>query len=247
MHVAKIDGSALSSDQFVSWLRLTGRFSDAVGELVQEKLTAVAARKQGLTVSDDDLQTAVENHRRVHGLYRVVDANEFLETAGVSLEEYEAFIEDGLLASKLLDDVASDSAVEAHFQGNKPDYESVEIGHIVVDAESKAKEVVALIEEGAAAFEDMAKELSMVDTAANGGRIGKIYRGTLADDLEAKVFAANPKDVLGPIALDDGHYEIFSVFERQEATLDEETKSMIRQRLCSEWMQQAAHDNGVEV
>lgn len=247
MNVAKIDGTALSSDQLVSWLKLTGRFSNVIADLVQEKLTATAARKQGLEVSTEDLQHAVENHRVVHGLYRVVDANEFLEAAGVSLEDYETFVEDGLLASKLLSDVANDAAVESHFLGNTPDYESVEIGHIVVDNEGKAKEVIALVEEGASTFHNLAKELSLVETASNGGRIGKVYRGTLADELEAKVFAAATNDVLGPVALDDGNYEIFTVFEKQAATLDEETQSMIRQRLCSEWLQSAARENGVEV
>lgn len=247
MNIAKIDGTALSSDQLVSWLKLTGRFSNVIGDLVQEKLTATAARKQGLEVSAEDLQQAVENHRRIHGLYRVVDANEFLKAAGVSLEDYEAFVEDGLLASKLLNDVGNDAAVETHFQSNMPDYESVEIGHIVVDNESKAREVIALVEEGASTFQDLAKELSLVETASIGGRIGKVYRGTLANDLEAKVFAAAPNDVLGPIALDDGNYEVFSVFEKQAATLDDDTQSMIRQRLCNEWLQSAARENGVEV
>lgn len=247
MNVATIDGTALSSDQLVSWLKLTGRFSNVVGDLVQEKLTATAARKQGLEVTTEDLQAAVENHRIIHGLYRVVDANEFLDAAGVSLEDYERFVEDGLLASKLLGDVANDAAVEAHFQSNKPDYESVEIGHIVVDNESKAREVIALVEEGASSFQELAKELSLVETASAGGRIGKVYRGTLADDLEAKVFAASANDVLGPVALDDGNYEVFTVFERRAATLDEETQNMIQQRLSNEWLQNAARENGVEV
>ncbi|MFK7912638.1 MAG: peptidylprolyl isomerase [Pseudomonadales bacterium] len=247
MNVLKINGTALSSEQLVSWLKLTGRFSSVINDMVQEKLTAVAARKQGLAVSDDDLQEAVENHRRIHGLFRVADANEFLDAAGASLEDYENFIEDGLLAAKLLDDVASETAVTAHFQGNKPDYESVEIGHIVVDSESKAREVMALIQEGAASFQDMAREISLVETATNGGQIGKIFRGTLADDLEAKVFAAKANDVLGPVALEDGNFEIFSVFERHDAALDEDTRNTIRQRLSGEWFQSAAREYGVEV
>lgn len=247
MNVAKIDGTTINSEQLVSWLKLSGRFAGVVSDLVEMKLTATAARKQGVSVSTDDLQAAVDEHRRVHGLHRVVDANEFLDAAGASLEDYEAFIEDGLLASKVLEEIASESAIERHFKGNKPDYESVEIGHIVVDSESKAREVMALIQEGAASFQDMAQELSLVATAANGGLIGKVYRGTLADDLEAKVFAAKANDLLGPVALPDGNFEIFSVFEHSQADLDDETRSTIAQRLSGEWLQSAARDYGVEV
>ncbi|MEM1433623.1 MAG: peptidylprolyl isomerase [Pseudomonadota bacterium] len=247
MKVAEIGGKPLNSDQLVTWLKLSGRFSNVVGDLIQEQLTAAAARKRGLEVSTDELQTAVENHRRIHGLYRVADANRFLDAAGATLEDYEAFIEDGLLASKLLDEVVSEAAIEAHFQSHRLDYESVEIGHIVVGSEDQAREVIALIQEGAETFQGMAQEVSLIETGASGGLIGKVYRGTLADDLETKVFAASVNDVLGPIVLDDGNFEIFSVFARQKATLDEETRGQIRQRLSNEWFQTAARDIGVEV
>ena len=247
MNIAKVDGTAISSDELVRWLKLTGRFTNVIGDLVQERLTATAARKLGLSVSNDDLQAAVENHRRVHGLFRVVETNDFLEAAGASLEDYETFIEDGLLGAKLLGEVVSQAAIEKHFQSNKPDYESVEIGHIVVDSESKAREVMALTQEGAASFEEMAKEVSLVETGSIGGRIGKVFRGMMADDLEAKMFAAKPNDVLGPVALEDGNFEIFTVIDRQEATLNEETQAMIGKRLSNEWFQTAAREHGVEV
>ncbi|MEM6709617.1 MAG: peptidylprolyl isomerase [Pseudomonadota bacterium] len=247
MKVARVGKTELDSTDVVRWLKLTGRFADVAGDLIQEKMTATAARKQGVEVTTEELQAAVENHRRVHGLYRVVDANEFLDAAGATLEDYEAFIEDGLLASKLLDTLVDDAAVEAHFQRCKPDYESVEIGHIVVPSESQAREIIALVNEGESSFQDMAREVSTVDTAGSGGLIGKVYRGTLAEDLESKVFGAKDNDVLGPIALDDGSFEIFSVFTRSEARLDDETRSTIRQRLRNEWLQRAAQDIGVEV
>lgn len=247
MNVATIGDTTLSSEQLVSWLKLSGRFPSVVHDLLQEKLAAQMARQQGLTVSDDDLQQAVENHRRVHGLYRVVDANEFLDAAGASLDDYETFIEDGLLAERMLSEVASDAAIEAHFEANKPDYESVDIGHIVVDSDGKAREVMALVADGDATFEDMAREVSQVETAASGGRIGTIFRGMLNEDLEAQLFAAQANDVLGPIELGDGNVELFSVFERRGAELTDETRETIRQRLASEWLHTTAHDLGVEV
>lgn len=247
MNVASIGDLSLSSEQLVSWLKLSGRFSGVVHDLLQEKLAAEVARQQGLAISDEDLQQAVENHRRVHGLYRVVDANDFLDAAGASLDDYETFIEDGLLAERMLRDVSSDAAVEAHFDANKPDYESVDIGHIVVDSDGKAREVMALVADGDATFEEMAREVSQVETAASGGRIGTVYRGMLADDLEAQVFSAEANDLLGPIELDDGNVEIFSVFERRGAELTDETRETIRQRLSSEWLHQAARDIGVQV
>ncbi len=246
MNIAKIDGTPVSSEQMVSWLKLTGRFPDVASDLIQEKLSATAARKRGLTISDEELQNAVDNHRRLHGLYKVSDANAFLDSAGLSLEDYEGFIEDGLLAAKMMKEVASDSEVAAHFEITKAEYDAVEIGHIVVDSEGKAEEIMALTQEGAASFQDLAKEQSLVPTGAEGGLIGTVYRGTLAGDLEAKIFNAQVNEVLGPIALEGGNFEVFAVFDRKDAELDEETSAMIRQRLCDQWLESAAREHGVE-
>jgi len=65
----------------------------------------------------------------------------------ISLDEFEAFITDSLYQEKLMQRVCSDQAVQAYFKLNSPKFDSIEVSHIVLDSESKAKEMLALLRE----------------------------------------------------------------------------------------------------
>ncbi len=246
MQVAKIDGVPFSSDEFVSWLKLTGRFPHVVQDMIREKLTAAAAKRRGMEVSIDELQSAADNHRRAHGLQRVAQTTEFLEAASVSLEGYESFIEDTVLADKLRDEIASEASVQEHFNLNKPQYDAIEIGHILVADEDIAREICATVQEDPESFAELAREASIAESAADGGRIGRIVRNALPADLEAKLFAGKAGDLLGPYTTDDGCFEIFKVFAKHDAVLDAPTNDMIRLQLYDRWLRTAVNDFSVE-
>ena len=66
----------------------------------------------------------------------------------------------------------------------------------------------------------------MAETRENGGVIGKVLRGSLEADVEAKVFNAAAGDLLGPFpSADRRFYEIFVVNAKHPARLDEDTAS----------------------
>jgi hypothetical protein len=44
----KIDDEVISSDDFVKLLRFTGRFDELMEDIIKDKLTIHAARKQGI-------------------------------------------------------------------------------------------------------------------------------------------------------------------------------------------------------
>jgi peptidyl-prolyl cis-trans isomerase SurA len=73
----------------------------------------------------------------------------------------------------------------------------------VAAAEAKAKSVMEEIRKGAK-FEDVAKQHSSGPTAAEGGELGEFKRGTLADELERKVFAMKPGEVSDVIRTKQG-------------------------------------------
>ena len=250
MQVASIDGTTFTSDDLVSWLKLSGRFSTIVEEMITEKLTATAAKRQGMEVSTPELQRAADNHRRAHGLQRVDAANDFLDAANVTLELYEAFIEDGVLAEKLQETLVDDAKVNEYFALHKPDFEAIDIGHIVVSRESTAQEIFATLEEDhdedEDTFAELAAEASIAQTADHGGRVGKLFRNSLPEVLEAKLFTGTDGEVFGPWPTDDDCYEIFKVYKRYEAKLDNLTTDIIKRRLYDRWLNSAAVEFNVE-
>jgi parvulin-like peptidyl-prolyl isomerase len=245
--IVRIDNEEISVDYFVRILKLTGQFDSLVEQLVRDKLTVRAGMKQGIVVSPEELQERADQFRRVKGLHRAADMNHYLDTLGVSLDEFESFITDTLYQEKTMEQVCNASAVEKYFKLNSPKFDSIEVSHIVLDTEGKAKEMVSYLADDPDSFSDMAREHSIVDTKEQGGVIGKVLRGSLKSDIEAKVFNAAVGDLLGPYAsADNSYYEIFTVTAKHPATLDEETTSEVKRLLREEWLMARAQEHIIE-
>lgn len=248
MDIVRIEGSALTSDDLVGWLKLSGRFSHTVQDIIKEKLAATAARKRGLATTPEELQERADQHRRALGLHRAKDANEFLNDASLSLEHYEQYLEDGLLAEKMRAEVCSESAIQEYFSLNAPQFDAIELSHLVVQGEGKAKEIVSLLAEEPDSFAEIAVEQSEAESAADGGRVGRVMRGALNPSLEARLFNAAVGDVLGPFEADaENAYEIFTVTAKHDAALDEATRDTVSELIYNEWLESAAREFKVEI
>jgi parvulin-like peptidyl-prolyl isomerase len=137
--------------------------------------------------------------------------------------------------------------VEEYFKLNSPKFDSIEVSHILLDTEGKAKEMISYLNDDPDSFADMAREHSLADTREEGGVIGRVLRGQLKTDIEAKVFNASPGDLLGPFPAADGtFYEIFAVTAKHPATLDEDVKGEIRRLLREEWLMARAQEHIIE-
>ena len=245
--IVRIDDEVIGTEDFIRILKLTGQFESLIEQVVRDKLTVRAAKKQGISVSSQELQDRADQFRRVQGLHRAADMNHYLDALGVSLDEFEAFISDGLYQEKMMATVCSDKAVEHYFKLHSPKFDSVEVSHIVLDTEGKAKEMMSVLSDDPDSFAEMAREHSMADTREQGGVIGKVLRGSLKSDVEAKVFNAAVGDMLGPFASPDhSFYEIFAVNAKYPATLDEETAAEVRRLLREEWLLARAQEHIIE-
>src|SRR5689334_25143010 len=138
--IVRIDDEVIDTDYFIRTLKLTGQFEGLVEQLVREKLTVLAARKSGVRPAPDEIQERADQFRRIQGLHRAADMNNYLDTLGVTLDEFEDFIVDSLYHEKMMTQVCSDKAVEQYFKLNSPKFDAVEVSHIVLDTEGKAKE-----------------------------------------------------------------------------------------------------------
>jgi peptidylprolyl isomerase len=246
--IVRIDDEVIGIEDFVRTLKLTGQFESLIEQLIRDKLTVRAAKKQGIPVSPEEIQERADQFRRVQGLHRAADMNHYLDTLGVSLDEFESFMTDSLYQEKMMEQVCSDKAVEKYFKLNSPKFDSIEVSHIVLDTESKAKEMIAVLTDDPDSFAEMAREHSIVDTREQGGVIGKVLRGSLKTDIEAKVFNASAGDLLGPFpSSDKSFYEIFAVNAKYPATLDEDTAAEVRRLLREEWLFARAQEHIIEV
>ena len=150
--IVRIDDEVVDDGEFIRLLKLTGQFESLIEQLVRDKLTVHAAKKHGVTVSAEDIQQRADQFRRVRGLHRAADTNQYLDTLGVSLDQFETFITDGLYQEKMLERVGNDNAIEEYFSLNSPKFDALEVSHIVLDNEGKAKEMISYLNDDPDAF-----------------------------------------------------------------------------------------------
>jgi parvulin-like peptidyl-prolyl isomerase len=245
--LVKIDDEVITSEDFVKLLKFSGRFDELMEDIVKDKLTIHAARKQGVTITPEEIQVRADQLRRVRGLHRAIDMNRYLDSMGFTLEDFENYVIEMLLYETINKSISSDEAVEEYFSLNSPKFDSIEVSHIVLDSDGKAREIMAILEDDMDSFEELAREHSISDTREDGGYIGKVLRGSLQTEVEAKVFNASAGDLLGPFASDDETcYEIFTVNAKTSSTLSEETADEVRRLIQEEWLAQRAREHVID-
>ncbi len=247
--LAKIDDHEIRIDDLARYLKLNGKFEQILDDMVTDRVTVLAAKKAGVSVSTEEVQERFDQIRRVQGLHRAKAAMEFLDNLGLSLDEFETYLAELLLKEKVVDMVTSEAAIEEYFSLNSPEFDSIEVGHIVLASEGTARELGALLEDDPDSFHDLAREHSLdLETRDRGGVIGTVIRGALQNELEAKVFNAAEGAVLGPFPSADGKaFEIFKVIEKKSAVLDETRKKQVAKKLHDVWLEERAKDHAIEI
>jgi parvulin-like peptidyl-prolyl isomerase len=243
--IVRIDDEVVDVAEFIRLLKLTGQFESLIEQVVREKLTVHTAKKHGVRLSEDEIQARADQFRRVRGLHRAADMNHYLDALG---DEFERFITDGLYQEKMLATIGDRAAVEEYFSLNSPRFDAIEVSHVVLDSEGKAREMISVLQDDPDSFAEMAREHSIAETRERGGVIGKVLRGSLKPEIEAKIFNAEAGDLLGPFPSPDGScYEIFAVTAKYPAALDEDVESEIQRLLREEWLMARAQEHVIEV
>lgn len=249
MNIARIDDETISAEEFVKILKLDNTFNNLIERILIAKLTVQAAKRSGITVSADEVQERVDQFRRAEGLHRAQDTRTFLDGLGVTLDDFERYLTDTLYREKMLVQVNSREAIEDYFRLHSPKFDSVEISHITVDSEGKARELLAVLQDEPERFADLAREHSLDrDSCERGGRIGKVLRGVLPPEVEARLFNATPGELLGPFISDDGLiHEIFRVDAVNPARLDEATARDVAKMVYDDWLAARAQEHRLEI
>jgi peptidylprolyl isomerase len=246
--LVKIDDEVFSTEDFIKLLKLDGRFENLMEDILRDKLAVRAAKKSGITLTDEEVQEKADQFRRVHGLHRARETNDYFDGLGVSLDDFESFLMDMLYHEKVMAQVATEAAINEYFQLNSPRFDSIEVSHIVMDSEGGAREMLSYLADDPGSFEAMAAEHSVAETGPQGGRIGKVLRGSLQGEVEAKVFNAEAGDLLGPFPAADGsRFEIFRVDQKSPAKLDDESRAEVTRLLRDDWLLARSKEHSIEM
>jgi peptidyl-prolyl cis-trans isomerase SurA len=229
-----------------------------LNKMVEHRLQVQEARRENITVSDDELAGEMEEFVRRNGGDRARIERQ-LRAQGVTWETLRREVRDQLLVRKIRSRRISRRAsitepeVDAYIAANRGKFEAglkYHPRHIAVLAEPPdqpaaweraRQEVEALrgrLREGAA-FAELARVYSRDSSASTGGDLGWLARGELAPLFEEPILRLAQGEVTAPVKSDVG-YHLFLLEEREE--LSAEMVAQLRQQARDILTQQKAQE-----
>ena len=244
VEIAKIDNASYTNEDLVTYLKLNNEYDELIDKFLRHKVAVMAAQKRDVSVSGDEVQQGADDFRRLLGLHRAKETMDWLENQKLTLDDLELFLTEQLSKRKVCDLVTSDDKIEEYFKLNSPKFDEVSIKTIVVDSTAKANELIAGLEDDPSMFDEFAQTHSLDDeTKSTGGLIPNVRRGTLPEELEAKIFNTDVGAVVGPFQMDNEElYQIIKVSDFKTAQLDDTVKSEIGELLWEEWQNARMED-----
>jgi len=108
---------------------------------------------------------------------------------------------------------------EEYYASHKDEFkegEKVKIGHIMVKTEKEANDILKKLEKKEN-FEKLAKKYSVAPTAAKGGELGYIERGTVVPEFEEAAFKLKKAGDISPVIAAGSGYHIIKLLDRKDA------------------------------
>ncbi len=206
--------------------QLTQMEQQLLDNMIDDMLMAQEAAAQSVTVSDADLDAAMQKMIADAGGQQKFE--QLIAASGMTLDDARAVQRTQMLNNLMRDRVLATVSKTA---------EQVHARHILVDSQATAQALLAQIQAGAD-FGQVARQSSLDNvTKANGGDLGWFARGTLpSKELEDAAFALQPGQVSGVIQSAFG-YHILQVLERDPARpLEGEQLVKVQQQAVENWL-----------
>lgn len=221
-----------------------------IEQFVVKTLLLNAAKKQGITATDDDLNEAITNIRS--NLVRGLTLEDVLKQEKVTEKELRGDLALQVVTRKLVQAslgdkpaAPSDKDVQAFYEKAKDRFkmpETVRARHILIGVgpedddktkrtkKEKAESLRKQLLEGAD-FAKLAQANSDCPSKATGGDLGTFPRGRMVPEFETAVFKQKTSEI-GPVVKTDFGYHIIQVTEHNAARtlpLDEVKSDILRE------------------
>lgn len=211
--------------QLVPWLR----------EAVRRTFLLDQARAAGLTVSEDELQSAADRYRQRNGLFSASDTFDWLSRNSLSKTAFEAALEQEVLLEKLKRHV-TEPLIAERFASRLDDHDRLGLILLVLPHEELAREILTQVVEEGADLGDLARRHSQHPSRSDGGRVGPLFRSRLPGPLGEALAGVPVGTLVGPIKAAEGFY-VVRLEELAPGTLDATTRAVLVEELFDEWLQ----------
>lgn len=234
--MARLNDVLIDAEKVVEHLKHEIKFKGIQQEILYRQIILRTANDRGLSVSSEEIQNEADQFRYRNKLENAAQTYSWLDEQLITPQDWEEGIHERLLSKKLAHHLF-ESQVESYFAQNKSQYEQATLYRLLVPYQPLAQELFYQIEEEEISFFEAA-HLYDVDERRRlaCGFEGKLSRWQLEPNLSAKIFGANPRELIGVISSEVGH-ELLMVEEFITPKLTDETRKKILNTLFYEWLE----------
>ena len=228
--------SSATDADIIAYLRQSCKMAEIATLTERNSLILKVCENLGITVPDEELQTAGNTFRMENRLLEANATLAWLSQQRITVEDWTQGIRVTLLTKKLKEHLFGE-AVDNHYLQNRNDYKRVAFSQILASNLEDALKVIRAIREENASFCVLALEYSKVKQAKeNGGFIGDRFLTELMPEIAKAVSEAKEGEVLAPIQTKFG-YHVLKIEKWFPVELNESIRERIMDSLFQAWLQ----------
>jgi parvulin-like peptidyl-prolyl isomerase len=216
-----------------------GRLAPLVREALAAQFLQEQARQAGLSATAEELQTAADDFRRRNGLHSAGDAHAWLAGRGLSVDDFEASLEQDLLAAKLRQHLTAAEA-DGHFAAHRAGFERLRLAQLLLPREDLARELASQVRDEGRDLADVAREHGLQLAR------GQVFRKDLSDPPAVPLASAGAGALVGPVPTPRG-FALVLVEERRPAEPDDATRQHIQDDLFRSWLAARLHEAKIDL
>jgi parvulin-like peptidyl-prolyl isomerase len=227
--------ASLQPEVIMNFLKREVALKDIYQRVLSQQIISETAKEKGITVTEAEIQVEADRQRHQKHLESSKATFSWLAEQLMTPEDWEAGINDRLLAVKLAESLFSQE-VEKYFIEHQLEFERVLLYQFAVPYFQLAQELLYQIEEHEISFYEAAHLYDLDEQRRlRCGYAGNLYRWSFQPDIAAVLLGVNPGEVIGPVQSEQS-YMLFRVEEFIPAKLTPETHQIILDRLFQNWL-----------
>jgi parvulin-like peptidyl-prolyl isomerase len=230
-----VDDAELTIRDCLRYLQSGNKLQQFIADVLRQYvLEQELTTRDDLAIDEAAVQQSVIDFRIQQSLTDPAAFQEFLQKNGMDAIGFNKQINNNFKLEKLKA-IVSGERLQEYFIERKVFLDRVVLSRIIVESQEMAEEIKVQIQEGEN-FERLAQAHSITDDRLVNGMMGPVSRGTLPDEIRAKIDAADVGDIVGPLALEN-RWGLFRVEQQMEATLDDpQLQQSLRNELFERWL-----------
>ena len=227
----------ITAQDIVDKVKQNCQLDSIIEQVVMQKLTDMFALQKQFKVDISELQKSSDEVRFMNKLEKAEDTKVWLEKNYLSIDDFEKFMYCNVINGKVSKYLFKDK-VESYFYENKLDYTGAAIYEIILNDPELAMELYYEIKENETTFAEVAYQyIEDKELKRKGGYLGVVTRKQMKPEVSAKVFAANPPELLKPIITSKGVH-LIRVEEIVEPIFTPKLRYQILSNLFTQWQKQ---------